>query len=56
MVNPEIHVAFIDLEKAYDSISRVRLWAALRTLNTAPAFIILLYILSTYTKKILIIN
>ena len=38
-VNQEIHLAFIDLEKAYTSIPRTRLWNTLRTLNTAPAII-----------------
>lgn len=32
-VDQDVHLAFVDLEKAYDSIQRALLWEALDVLN-----------------------
>jgi hypothetical protein len=36
-VNQNTHFAFIDLEKAYDSIARCKLWEAVGKLKINPA-------------------
>ena len=38
----EIHMAFIDVRKAYDTVDRAKLWAVLKTLGVSDAFISLL--------------